>query len=943
VPLAAVPELGEATSAPVNSGIEDSGSGPRRTGLFFHRPIFVGLAFVALIALVSGAFALSGLLRQNKPPATDLSSQASDSALLSTKGGQLTLNLDTVLAKGKNLTLGQLVAEPTTGVLQLSGGFTASGSLAASGGTSSLNNSGLTINKVLVCTATGCTGSGPTGAGGLQGATGATGVPGATGPAGATGTAGTNGTNGATGPTGPAGPPGTGSCAFGNCVSLQASTPGTQETGNINVSGTIIAGTFSGNGASLTNLNGSNLSSGTVADIRLSSNVTLQGNSFNGASQLVQLNGSTQLPAVSGVNLTSLNGSNISSGTVADARLSGNVALLNGTGPQTFTGNNKFSGTFLAQNAADSTTAFRIQNLAGNELLLVDTSGSRVVLGKASTLTGNLTLYNSGGSGNISLQAANPGAGTFSLTLPAETGIICTTGSVCSGYAPSIGGSGYVQLQGSTPGSAQTGNLNISGTAIAGTFSGSGASLTSLNGSNISSGTVADARLSGNVALLNGTGPQTFTGNNKFSGTFLAQNAADSTTAFRIQNLAGNNYLLVNTSGASVELGNGGIAGTVQIGTTTGAVAQTVNVGNNATASSTTNVTIGNLLGTSATTIQGGTGASAIGLSAGTSGTISIGTTNVNTVTVGSTANTGSLIFGRSTAGETINIGNGNVASGNTNTINIGATATSTGKNVITIGSTVAASSLLLQSGTGNINLSPAGATGGVIVKPGTDNTAVFQIQNTSTASLFSVDTTNSKITLGAAGSTPVLLVLGNKNTSGDPTCIDGAIYYNSNSGTFRGCASGTWSDLSGSAVINPAGTVVPFAGSSAPTGYLLADGSAVSRTTYASLFAVVGTTYGVGDGSTTFNLPDLRGRAPVGLNSSNTDVNALANNEGATLANRTPKSHHLLDTVDCCGDGNNAVARNDGSGTHSNVTIGPTGSPLDSGAYLTLNYIIKY
>lgn len=57
-----------------------------------------------------------------------------------------------------------------------------------------------------------------------------------------------------------------------------------------------------------------------------------------------------------------------------------------------------------------------------------------------------------------------------------------------------------------------------------------------------------------------------------------------------------------------------------------------------------------------------------------------------------------------------------------------------------------------------------------------------------------------------------------------------------------------------------PAGSVFWFAASTPPTGYLKANGAAVSRATYAALFAVVGTTYGSGDGSTTFNLPDLRG-----------------------------------------------------------------------------------
>ena len=74
-----------------------------------------------------------------------------------------------------------------------------------------------------------------------------------------------------------------------------------------------------------------------------------------------------------------------------------------------------------------------------------------------------------------------------------------------------------------------------------------------------------------------------------------------------------------------------------------------------------------------------------------------------------------------------------------------------------------------------------------------------------------------------------------------------------------------------------PAGSVTAFAGSSAPTGWLLCAGQAVSRTTYAALFAVIGTTYGSGNGSTTFNLPDLRGRVPVGMdNMGGTDAGRL-------------------------------------------------------------------
>ncbi len=73
-----------------------------------------------------------------------------------------------------------------------------------------------------------------------------------------------------------------------------------------------------------------------------------------------------------------------------------------------------------------------------------------------------------------------------------------------------------------------------------------------------------------------------------------------------------------------------------------------------------------------------------------------------------------------------------------------------------------------------------------------------------------------------------------------------------------------------------PTGTVTAFAGSSAPTGYLLCNGTNVSRTTESALFAVIGTTYGAGDGSTTFTLPDLRGRVVAGFGG-NTLPNASA------------------------------------------------------------------
>lgn len=85
----------------------------------------------------------------------------------------------------------------------------------------------------------------------------------------------------------------------------------------------------------------------------------------------------------------------------------------------------------------------------------------------------------------------------------------------------------------------------------------------------------------------------------------------------------------------------------------------------------------------------------------------------------------------------------------------------------------------------------------------------------------------------------------------------------------------------------NPVGMISPYAGSTAPTDWQLCYGQAISRTTYSSLFAIISTTYGAGDGSTTFNVPDLRGRTIAGIdNMGGTDAGRLdiANSSGTVV-----------------------------------------------------------
>lgn len=90
---------------------------------------------------------------------------------------------------------------------------------------------------------------------------------------------------------------------------------------------------------------------------------------------------------------------------------------------------------------------------------------------------------------------------------------------------------------------------------------------------------------------------------------------------------------------------------------------------------------------------------------------------------------------------------------------------------------------------------------------------------------------------------------------------------------------------------MEPAGIIMPFAGTVAPENYLFCDGSAVSRTTYATLFGVIGTTFGAGDGSSTFNLPDLSGRVPLGVSQAHA-LGSTGGSETVTLVEAELPAH---------------------------------------------------
>lgn len=143
-----------------------------------------------------------------------------------------------------------------------------------------------------------------------------------------------------------------------------------------------------------------------------------------------------------------------------------------------------------------------------------------------------------------------------------------------------------------------------------------------------------------------------------------------------------------------------------------------------------------------------------------------------------------------------------------------------------------------------------------------------------------------------------------------------------------------------------PVGSILAFAGSTAPEGYLMCDGSNVSRTTYGELFNVIGTTYGQGDTTTTFGLPNIKGRVLVGLDSTQTEFDTL----GETGGSKELQAHSHDVKINNQGGSASGLSfnwtyNNDGvkfyDGTAFLKETG-TGNSGNLQPYIVVNYIIK-
>lgn len=152
-----------------------------------------------------------------------------------------------------------------------------------------------------------------------------------------------------------------------------------------------------------------------------------------------------------------------------------------------------------------------------------------------------------------------------------------------------------------------------------------------------------------------------------------------------------------------------------------------------------------------------------------------------------------------------------------------------------------------------------------------------------------------------------------------------------------------------------PSGSVIEYAGDTAPNGWLICDGSAISREIYANLFEVIGSTFGGGDGTTTFNIPNLKGKIPVGLNSDDSDFNILGKAGGEKthiLTSNEMPSHNHRQTVTASrsGSGTTYASWNAGNlfgntdtGARNTLNTGGGQAHNNLQPYITLNYIIKY
>jgi microcystin-dependent protein len=213
-------------------------------------------------------------------------------------------------------------------------------------------------------------------------------------------------------------------------------------------------------------------------------------------------------------------------------------------------------------------------------------------------------------------------------------------------------------------------------------------------------------------------------------------------------------------------------------------------------------------------------------------------------------------------------------------------------------------------------------------------------------------------------------LKLPSGTTAQRPTAATGQIRFNNTTTEFEGYNGSAWGGLASGV---PVGTILAHAANTPPTGFLECNGSNISRSTYATLFSTISTTFGVGDGSSTFALPDLRGQFIRGwANTGSTDASRVF---GSTQTDQNKNHTHTTDSTTLTGgirkisegflaggsatgvftktsDGNNSITGSsstspvggvDFDGTHTHTISSSGGGTEARPTNLALMYIIKF
>ncbi len=304
--------------------------------------------------------------------------------------------------------------------------------------------------------------------------------------------------------------------------------------GSLNVTGAVTAGSFSGSGASLTALNASNLASGTVPDARFPAT----------------------LPAVSGANLTNLDASDLASGTVPDARFPATLPAISGANLTNLDASDLASGTVPDARLSDVVTGATVGSATAIPIITFDAKGritgtTTAAVGSGMTVTGDSgsedidflsEVFSVSGGTNVTTTAASNGV-SVALDSDISLGNIALTGgATIAGVTTAtnqvkllsddgsegrvdfyceVGNAHYTRLQ-AAPHATYSGNATVVLPASSGTLlltDGSGASLTGLNASQLSSGTVPDGRFPATLPAISGANLTNLDASDLASGT----------------------------------------------------------------------------------------------------------------------------------------------------------------------------------------------------------------------------------------------------------------------------------------------------------------------------------------------------------------------------------------------------------------------------------------